>query len=139
MLPCEDLQFFGFELDAPFAMVRSSLRGLHVKRGSGVTAMDVATKRLGPYEILQKLNAGGMGDVYRARDTRLDREIAIKVRRRDSPTTRSRWLAFSAKPGRSQLSRIRTFERSTMSVARAARRHPMFVNAPQRRVARRDG
>jgi eukaryotic-like serine/threonine-protein kinase len=35
--------------------------------------------KLGPYEILSALGAGGMGEVYRARDTRLDRSIAIKI------------------------------------------------------------
>jgi eukaryotic-like serine/threonine-protein kinase len=36
-------------------------------------------RRLGPYEILSAIGAGGMGEVYRARDTRLDRIVAIKI------------------------------------------------------------
>ena len=36
-------------------------------------------KRLGPYEVLSAIGAGGMGEVYRAKDTRLDRIVAIKV------------------------------------------------------------
>jgi serine/threonine protein kinase len=41
--------------------------------------MIAAGTRLGPYEILAPIGAGGMGEVYRARDTRLDRTVAVKV------------------------------------------------------------
>ena len=51
-------------------------------------------KRLGPYEILSAIGAGGMGEVYRAKDTRLDRIVAIKVlppHLADSPELRERF------------------------------------------------
>jgi eukaryotic-like serine/threonine-protein kinase len=40
--------------------------------------LDLNTK-LGPYELIAPVGAGGMGEVYRARDTRLNREVAIKM------------------------------------------------------------
>jgi len=53
-----------------------------------------AGMRLGPYEILSPLGAGGMGEVYRARDTRLDRSVAVKVlppHQSSSPEARERF------------------------------------------------
>ena len=39
----------------------------------------IAGTRLGPYEIVSASGGGGMGEVYRARDTKLNRDVAIKV------------------------------------------------------------
>ncbi|HLE71291.1 MAG TPA: serine/threonine-protein kinase, partial [Vicinamibacteria bacterium] len=50
--------------------------------------------RLGPYEIVSAVGAGGMGEVYKAKDTRLDRAVAIKVlpsHLSDNPTLRERF------------------------------------------------
>jgi serine/threonine protein kinase/WD40 repeat protein len=66
--------------------------------------------RLGPYEILTALGAGGMGEVYRARDTRLDRDVAIKVLPR----------ALAADP-----ERVRRFELEARSAS--ALNHPNVV------------
>jgi hypothetical protein len=72
-------------------------------------ALDSGTK-LGPYEIQSPLGAGGMGEVYRARDTRLDRIVAIKV----LPAS------FAADPDR-----LQRFEREARTVA--ALSHPNIL------------
>src|SRR5271155_233271 len=68
--------------------------------------------KLGPYEIKSTLGVGGMGEVYRARDSRLNRDVAIKVLRQDSTTGASADL-------RSR------FEREARAVA--ALNHPNIV------------
>ena len=69
----------------------SSKRGRYNRRVLPLTA----GTRIGPYEIVARLGAGGMGEVYRARDTRLDRDVAIKALLGDSasdPVIRRRFL-----------------------------------------------
>jgi serine/threonine protein kinase len=52
--------------------------------------------RLGPYEILAPLGAGGMGEVYKARDTRLDRAVAIKILPSADPELKTRFERLTA-------------------------------------------
>ena len=66
--------------------------------------------RLGPYEILAPIGAGGMGEVYRARDTRLGREVALKILSAD----------FSKDPDR-----LRRFEQEAQ--AASALNHPNIL------------
>jgi TolB-like protein len=80
----------------------------------------VAGSRLGPYEILDRLGAGGMGEVYRARDTRLGREVAVKI----LPAV------HAADP-----ESVRRFEREAQAVASLA--HPNIV--PLFDVGEREG
>src|SRR5262245_23322048 len=69
-----------------------------------------AGARFGPYEILSPLGSGGMGEVYRARDTRLGREVAIKVLPAE----------FSTSP-----ERLRRFEQEARSAS--ALNHPHII------------
>ena len=73
-------------------------------------AIDRGT-RLGPYEVLGPIGAGGMGEVYRARDPRLGRDVAIKV------------LATTAAVGQDQLRRFEDEAR-----AAAALNHPNILS-----------
>ena len=73
-------------------VIRSALRSRPYNR---LTLALAPGARLGPYEILSALGAGGMGEVYRARDTKLEREVAIKVLpERRSPQDPERLAAF---------------------------------------------
>ena len=67
-----------------------------------------AGSRLGPYEIVTPLGAGGMGEVYRARDTRLHRDVALKV----LPD------AFATDPDR-----VRRFQQEARAVAALSHPH----------------
>src|SRR5918993_5079515 len=68
----------------------------------------VTGAQIGRYEILEPLGAGGMGEVYRARDCRLDRSVAIKV------------LASPRSAGPTQLER---FRREARTIARLSHPH----------------
>jgi eukaryotic-like serine/threonine-protein kinase len=67
-----------------------------------------AGTRLGPYEIAGALGAGGMGEVYRARDTRLERDVAIKSYPRRIPPIPTDCAASNRKHALRASSTIRT-------------------------------
>ena len=64
---------------------------------------------LGPYKILSQLGKGGMGEVYRARDTRLSREVAVKVLPEHLTKNPDALRRLNGRRKRWLLSRIRTF------------------------------
>lgn len=72
-------------------------------------------RQLGGYEFCSLIDEGGMGQVYRARDLTLPRDVAIKVVSPSSPTTRSAGSGSARKPRSSPALRIRTSRMSTRS------------------------
>ena len=65
-----------------------------VASGAPPDEPSITGRRLGPYTVIARLGAGGMGEVYRARDSRLDRDVAIKILPRhltSSPERRARF------------------------------------------------
>jgi eukaryotic-like serine/threonine-protein kinase len=66
------------EVESLLAQDGVSLPRLNPASDSTVTQLAVGAQ-LGPYKIEARIGAGGMGDVYRAVDTRLDRKVAIKI------------------------------------------------------------
>jgi serine/threonine protein kinase len=54
--------------------------------------------RFGPYEVIAALGAGGLGEVYKARDTRLDRTVAIKILIKFEPTEPNRSISYGRPP-----------------------------------------
>jgi serine/threonine protein kinase len=77
--------------------------------------------RLGPYEVLAPLGAGGMGEVYRARNTRLDRIVAIKVLPSQFAADQELRARFDREARAVSSLNTRTSARSTTSAPRRTR------------------
>jgi serine/threonine protein kinase len=97
--------------------------------------------RLGPYEIVSLLGAGGMGEVYKARDTRLDREVAVKVVTAELSASSDQRQRFEreartiSKLPRCEPSRIHPRPRAKRSLSKSSPRISMskWLHGPARR------
>src|SRR5205823_219688 len=67
------------------------VRGAEGPRANEVVMPLASGSGLGPYDILSPLGAGGFGEVYKARDTRLDRTVAIKILPSTDPELKARF------------------------------------------------
>ena len=75
----------------------------------------VTGQTIGPFRVLDKLGEGGMGEVYRARDTRLQRDVALKLLPSSVSNDPERLARFTARRSFSPRSIIRTSVQSTAS------------------------
>ena len=79
--------------------------------------------RLGPYEILAPIGAGGMGEVYRAKDTRLGRDVALKILPPHLAVDRDRLSQFSSRSAGGR--RVESPQRGDTPFSRGKRRRPL--------------
>ena len=74
-----------------------------------------AGQRLGPYELISRLGSGGMGEVWKARDLRLDRTVAVKVSKEEFSARFRREALAIARLNHPNVSPCMTSDRTTSS------------------------
>ncbi len=93
----------------------------------------VSGTTLGPYAVTAKIGKGGMGEVYRARDTKLDRDVALKILPQAFTDDPDRLARFERERGSRPTSRRGDWRNATLLRARS---HGKIGNSRRRRGSR---